>query len=177
MAQLPYDEPVRVDTRLDILPSGIRIVRLGTGDGFWLEEYRRILLVAAKDFLSRSRIPGTPEGVLLRLSAAVALPTQAVWLVLDPAYRMIGFAWVTLSSIFGGPIVASAPAVYLYPRKRTYGAFPELVKRMVEWSVANGAAHCFFETKRDRPRAWARIGAKPAAVIYEVETGENHGIR
>ena len=163
------------EAQLEILPSGVRVIRLGEGDGFWLEEYQKILLVAAKDFLARSRLPGTPEGVLTRLAIAVYEPNQAVWLVLDAEYRLIGFAWVVLSSPFGGPPIASAPAVYLYPRKRVGAIFPVLVRRRVEWSKMNGAAHCYFETRRDRPRAWARIGARPAAAIYEVEMGEHHG--
>jgi GNAT superfamily N-acetyltransferase len=163
------------DARLEVLPSGVRIIRLGPGEAFWLEEYQRILLVAAEDFLKRARIPGTPAGVLTRLTRAVHEPYQAVWLVLDPAYRLIGFAWVILSSPFAGPPVAVAPAVYLYPRKRSRGVFPVLVSRMIAWSAAQGAVRYSFETSRDRPRAWARIGFRPASVIYESEIGVHHG--
>jgi hypothetical protein len=157
---------------LEVLPSGVRIVRLGPGNDWWLDEYQRILHIAAEDFLRRARLPGTPEGVLERLRMAVYEPMQSVWMVLDPSYRLIGFALVTIQSPFGGPPVASAPVVYLYPRKRVREVFPTLVERMVAWSRAHGAAHCYFETRRDRPRAWARIAARPVSVIYEVSMGE-----
>jgi hypothetical protein len=81
-----------------VLPSGVRLVRLGPGDGAWLIEYEKILRVAAQDFLRRARLPGVPEGVLDGLWTALDDPQQAVWLVLDPAYRLLGFAWVKVTT-------------------------------------------------------------------------------
>jgi hypothetical protein len=162
------------DSRLAILPSGVRIVRLGPGDEGWLEEYQRILLIAAGDFLVRSGTLGTPEGVVARLRLGVGDPSQAVWLVLDPSYRLIGFSLLALSCPFGGPLVSGTLAVYLYPRKRHARVFPELVRRMVAWSREQGAEHCYFDSRRHRPRAWRRIGARAISTNYEVDVKEAH---
>jgi hypothetical protein len=156
------------DARLHILPSGVRIVRLGASDHGWVQEYHRILLRSAEDFLRRSQLAGTPEGVLLELNAALEMPWRAVWLVLRSDYRLIGFALAEVRASFGEAPEVFAVGMYLYPRRVPREVFPALVHAMLSWGRSQGATRGTFQTQRTETRAWRRIGARPRATLYEV---------
>jgi hypothetical protein len=158
-----------VDARFHVLPSGVRIVRLGAPHGGWLREYDKVLRVAAADFLRRGHVPGTAEGVVQELAAALASPRQAVFLVLRHDFALLGFALAELSSIFGGPRTAVAVATYLRPGKTPRAVFRALIDAMIAWAAQQGATIGYFHTRRlADARAWTRIGARPIATIYAV---------
>jgi hypothetical protein len=158
-----------VDSRLQVLPSGVRIIRLGATHGGWLREYDKVLRVAAADFLRRGHVPGTAEGVVQELAAALAVPQQAVFFVLRQDFAFLGFALAELSSIFGGPLTAVAVATYLRPGKTPRPVFRALIAAMQAWAAQHGATIGYFHTRRlAEARAWTRIGARPIATIYAV---------
>jgi GNAT superfamily N-acetyltransferase len=158
----------QANSRLQILPSGVRLVRLGANDHGWLQEYRPILLRSAEDFLRRSQLAGTPEGVLGELDAALEVPWRAVWLVLHPDYRLIGFALAEMRASFGEAPEVFAVGMYLYPRRVPRAVFPALVQAMLGWGRSHGATRGTFQTQRTETRAWRRIGARPRATLYEI---------
>jgi GNAT superfamily N-acetyltransferase len=155
-------------SRVHMLDSGVRVVRLGARDHGWLQEYRPILLRSAEDFLRRSQLAGTPEGVLLELHAALEVPWRAVWFVLRPDYRLIGFALAEVRASFGEAPEVFAVGMYLYPRRVPREVFPALVQAMLGWGRSHGATRGTFATHRTKARAWMRIGARPVATLYEV---------
>jgi hypothetical protein len=157
------------DARLQILPSGVRIVRLGPRDHGWLAEYRGLLALSARDFVRRAHLPGTPEAVLEELARSLTDPSRAVWLVLRPDYGLLGFALAEVSSSFGAPPAVVAMAVYLFPRRRTPRTlFPALVETILMWGQRRGATIGYFQTRRTESKAWQRIHATPVATIYAV---------
>jgi GNAT superfamily N-acetyltransferase len=163
----------RADSRLQVLPSEIRIVRLGPGHEGWLKEYADTLRHQAEDFLKRSGLAGNPDGVLTELVLSLDSPWRAVWLVLRPNYRLIGFAVAELRASFGQAPEVFAIGMYLYPKRVPREVFPALVRAILGWGRSNGATRGTFATQRTESRAWARIGARPVAQIYEVSiTGE-----
>ena len=169
---------VAIDTapRVQVLPSGVRFIRLEPGDEGWLVEYERILRLAAEDFLRRAHVPGTVDGVLQELAASLEHPARAVWLVLWPDYRCLGFACAEVAAQFGGPRTVTAIATYLHPTKRTPRAvFPALVAAMLAWGASLGATMGQFWTRRTEARAWARVGAHPVATIYTVPIAAPEG--
>jgi hypothetical protein len=166
---------VEVQPRFQVLPSGIRIVRLGPTDHGWLAEYRAILDRSVQDFLRRAHVPGTPAAVLEELAGSLAIPTRAVWLVLRPDYGLLGFALAELRALFGAPPEVFCLAAYLYPRRPARGIFPGLVRVMLEWGRGHGATTGTFQTSRVKPRAWARVGAQPTATIYTVPMPSDGG--
>ena len=91
----------QTDSRMQVLPSDIRIVRLGPGYDGWLQEYADMLRHQAEDFLRRAGMTGDPEGVVTELALSLDSPWRAVWLVLRPNYRLIGFAVAELRASFG----------------------------------------------------------------------------
>jgi GNAT superfamily N-acetyltransferase len=155
-------------SRVQMLESGVRLVRLGASDHGWLQEYRPILLRSAEDFLRRSRLAGTPEGVLGELHAALEVPWRAVWLVLHPDYRLIGFALAEMRASFGEAPEVFAVGMYLYPRRVPREVFSALVQAILGWGRSHGATRGTFATHRTEVRAWRRIGARPVATLYEV---------
>jgi hypothetical protein len=147
----------------------VRIVRLDVAHGGWLLEYEKVLRVAAADFLRRGHVPGTAEGVVQELAAALASPHQAVFLVLRHDFALLGFALAELSSIFGGPLTGVAVATYLRPGKTPRAVFRALIDAMQAWAAQQGATMGYFHTRRlAEARAWTRIGARPIATIYAV---------
>ena len=104
-----------VTSRFQVLPSGVRLVRLGAGEHGWLKEYRQILLAGADDFLRRSQLAGTPEGVLMELSVSLESPWRAVWLVLRSDFRLIGWAIAEVRAGFGQAPEVFAVGVYSVP--------------------------------------------------------------
>jgi hypothetical protein len=155
--------------RLQILSSGVRIVRLGPMDHGWLAEYRSILFHSAQDFVRRAHLPGTPEAVLEELAMSLTNPSRAVWLVLRPDYGLLGFALAEVSSSFGAPPAVIAMAVYLFPRRHTPKTiFPALVEAILVWGQSHGATIGYFQTRRTESKAWQRIHATPVATIYAV---------
>ena len=164
-------EPL-VSSRLTVLPTGVRIIRLGQGDGGWLRELEAILRISAKDFLQRSGVAGTPEAVLEELAWSLAHPHRAVWLVLTAEYRLLGFALAELRSSFGAPPEVFSVGTYLYPRRTPRDVFPAVVRAMLDWGRGYGATRGTFQTKRTESRAWARVGAKPVATLFEIQMAE-----
>jgi GNAT superfamily N-acetyltransferase len=155
--------------RFQILPSGIKIARLGAGDQGWLVEFRQILEIAAADFLRRAHQAGTPTGVIDDLAHALEQPHQAVWVVVDPAFRLRGFALAEIrTGEFGCAPRAFVPAAYLYPRRTPRAVFPALVQAILAWAAPYGATSLDFQTRRPAARAWRRVGATPAATLYTV---------
>jgi hypothetical protein len=162
--------------RVQVLPSGVRFVRLEPGDEGWLVEYEQTLRLAAEDFLKRAHLPGTVDGVLQELAASLAHPARAVWLVLWQDYRCIGFAIAEVSAQFGGPRTVLAVATYLRTKWRAPRAvFPALVAVMLAWGASLGATVGQFWTRRTEARAWARVGAQPTATIYTVPIAAPEG--
>lgn len=159
-------------TRLAILPTGVRIVRLGIGDAAWLREYEKILRVAAKDFLTRAHQAGTPEGVLAELADALSALHRAVWFVLTPDYRFLGFALAEIVQEFGAPPRVFVQAAYLYPRRTPRSVLPALTEAIRAWGAACGAASLDFQTRRPSAGAWRRVGATPIATLYRVPIGD-----
>jgi len=156
-----------VSDRFRILPSGIRIARLGSGDQGWLIEFRQILAIAAADFLRRAHQAGTPEGLIEDLSRALESPHRAVWVIVDPAFRLRGFALAEiLGGEFGLPPRAFVSAAYLYPRRTPRSVFPALVEAIRAWAATHGATTLGFQTRRSVARAWRRVGAFPTATVY-----------
>ena len=154
------------DSRLDILPSGVRIVRLGARDDVWLREYDKILRGAAQDFLTRSHQAGTPEGVIEELAMALTHPQRAVWLVVRADYRLLGFALAEIVQEFGAPPRVFVQAAYLWPNRTPRSVLPALTQAIRTWGVACGAASLDFQTRRTTGGAWARVGARPVAILY-----------
>ena len=161
-----------VTARFQVLPSGVRLVRLGSGEHGWLTEYRQILLAGAEDFLRRSQLTGTPEGVLMELSVSLESPWRAVWLVLRPDFRLIGWAIAEVRAGFGQAPEVFAVGVYLFPRRVPREVFPALVGAILGWGRIHGATRGTFATQRTESRAWKRIGARPAATFYEIPIEE-----
>ena len=59
----------------------------------------------AKDFLKRSGVAGTPEGVLEELAQSLAHPQRAVWLVLaEPSTGCSGLRWRSCARASGRPL-------------------------------------------------------------------------
>jgi hypothetical protein len=162
-------------SRVHMLDSGVRLVRLGARDHGWLQEYHPILFRSAEDFLRRSQLAGTPEGVLLELNAALEVPWRAVWFVLRPDYRLIGFALAEVRASFGEAPEVFAVGMYLYPRRVPREVFPALVQAMLGWGRAQGATRGTFATHRTEARAWTRIGARPVATLYEIPMAAEGG--
>jgi hypothetical protein len=153
--------------RFQILPSGARIVRLGLGEDGWLREYQKILRISAQDFLSRAHQAGTPDGVLDALDAALGRRDQAVWLVLQGDYRLLGFALAEVRQDFDAPPHVFVIAAYLYPRRTPRSVLVALVDAIRAWGGARGATAIDFQTRRPR-KAWGRVGARPLATLYTV---------
>jgi GNAT superfamily N-acetyltransferase len=162
----------RADSRMQMLPSEIRIVRLGPGHDGWLHEYAETLRHQATDFLQRAGIPGDPDGVLSELVLSLDSPWRAVWLVLRPNYRLIGWAVAELRASFGQAPEVFAIAMYVYPKRVPREVFPALVSAILGWGRTHGASRGTFATTRTESRAWARIGAHPAATLYEIPMPE-----
>ena len=157
------------DSRMQVLPSEIRIVRLGPGHDGWLHEYGDTLRHQAEDFLRRAGITGDPEGVVTELALSLDSPWRAVWLVLRPNYRLIGFAVAELRASFGQALEVFAIGMYLYPKRVPREVFPALVGAILGWGRSKGATRGTFATKRTESRAWQRIGARPTGqIIYEI---------
>jgi hypothetical protein len=160
---------VEAPERYQVLACGVRIVRLGAEQAGWLREYDKVLRVAAADFLRRGHVPGTPEGVVQELTAALASPQQAVFLVLRHDFVLLGFALVECSTIFGGPVTGVAVATYLRPGKTPRPVFRALIDAMRAWVAQQGGTLGYFHTRRTaEARAWTRIGARPIATIYAI---------
>lgn len=157
--------------RLDILPTGVRLVRLEAGDEGWLREFEKILLVAAKDFLARAHQAGTPEGVVAELHAALWSPARAVWFVLTPEYRLLGFALAEIVQEFAAPPRVFVQAAYLYPRRTPRSVLPALTRAIVAWGAQAGATTVDFQTQRPSAGAWRRVGAQPLATLYRIPIG------
>lgn len=160
------------DSRITVLSSGVRVVRLQAGDQGWIQEFEPILRIAAKDFLQRSGAEGTPEGVLAEVAQSLWSPHRAVWLALTDEYRLLGFALAELRSSFGAPPELFTIVTYLYPRRTPRDVFPTLVKAMLDWGRSHGATRGTFQTQRQKPGAWARIGAKPIATVFAIPIAE-----
>jgi hypothetical protein len=152
--------------RFRILESGVRIARLGTGDGGWLVEYDKILRIAAQDFLRRAHQPGTVDGVLDELARALAEPHKAVWFILQRDYRLLGFALAEIAQDFGSTPRAFVQAAYLYPRTTPRSVLPALTQAIRAWAATQGATTLGFQTRRPADRAWQRVGATRAATVY-----------
>jgi GNAT superfamily N-acetyltransferase len=155
--------------RIHILSSGARLIRLTAADGSaWLREYRKILQVASAEFLKRSGLPGDPDRVLSEL-ADLLTHGGAVWLVVDPDYRLLGFSAARLrAAAWSDALVSEIPCTYLYPKKTPRGVFKALVTAMIAWSKEEGARSILFTTRRIEDAAWQRItGAKKIAAVYE----------
>jgi hypothetical protein len=165
---------MQTDSRMQVLPSEIRIVRLGPGHDGWLREYGDTLRHQAKDFLRRAGMTGDPEGVVTELALSLDSPWRAVWLVLRPNYRLIGFAVAELRASFGQAPEVFAIGMYLYPKRVPREVFPALVSAILGWGRSKGATRGTFATQRTESRAWARIGAKPHATLYEIQITEGH---
>lgn len=161
----------RQDSRLTVLPTGMRVIRLAPGEQSWLSEYGTILRMAVEDFLKRGRGLGTVDGLLQHMADTIDSPWHAVWLVVDPEYRLVGFALAKLTWVFGAGPFATVDALYLYPKKSTRGLYAQMIEILQEWASANGAIDAFCETRRDRPRAWKKIGARPFSVVYQLPMG------
>jgi hypothetical protein len=159
-------------SRLTVLASGVRVVRLESGDQGWLTEFEPILRISAKDFLKRSGAAGTPEGVLEELAQSLWHPHRAIWLVLTAEYRLLGFALAELRASFGAPPELFTIVAYLYPKRTPREVFPALVKAMLAWGRERGATRGTFQTQRMKPGAWARIGAKPIATVFAIPIAE-----
>ena len=162
-------EPVPVDAaeRFRILPSGVKIARLGSGDQGWLVEFRQILEIAAADFLKRAHQAGTVAGVIDDLDRALEHPHQAVWVVVDPAFRLRGFALAEIrAGEFGGPPRAFVQAAYLYPKRTPRSVLPALTQAILAWAGTHGATELGFQTRRSAARAWQRVGATAVATLY-----------
>ncbi|HJY45345.1 MAG TPA: hypothetical protein VJ301_12045 [Propionibacteriaceae bacterium] len=166
----------RVESRLVILPDGVRIVRLETGDTGWLREYHAILRVAAQDFLRRARLSGTGDIVCAEL-AELLEAGGAVWLVLDAQYRLLGFSAIRLGrAAFDRTLVAEVAACYLYPKRTPREVFPRLWAEMGRWAQQQGATTAAFQTRRLTNKAWTRQGARRVGAVYEVDLkGETDG--
>jgi hypothetical protein len=159
-------------SRFDILPSGIRLVRLGPDDEVWVREYEKILSVSAQDFLARAGQAGTPEGVVAEVRDALTQESRAVWFVLQPDYRFLGFALAEIVREFGAPPRVFVQATYLYPRRTPRSVLPALTQAIRAWGAACGAASLDFQTRRPSAGAWQRVGARPIATLYRVPIGD-----
>lgn len=157
-----------IDSRLHVLPNGVRLVELGPLERGWLVEFDQILRLAAADFLKRAHQAGTPDGVLDDLAAALTQPHRAVWLVLSAEYRFLGFALVELVQEFGAPPKVFVQAAYLWPRRPSRAVLPALTAAIQAWGVARGATALVFQTRRETARAWRRVGAQPVAALYTI---------
>jgi len=162
-----------VDTRLTVLPSGVRIVRLGVGDDEWVREYEKILTIAAQDFLTRAQQAGTPEGVIEELRDALAQAHRAVWFVLQADYRFLGFALAEIVWEFGAPPRVFVQAAYLYPRRTPRSVLAHLAQAIRAWGATLGAVSLDFQTRRPSAGAWRRVGALPVATLYRVPIGDD----
>jgi hypothetical protein len=161
------------DPRLTVLPSGIRLVRLGVGDAAWVQEYEKILHAAAQDFLRRAQQAGTPEGVLDELRRALTQESRAVWFVLQPDYRFLGFALAEIVQEFGAPPRVFVQAAYLYPRRTPRSVLSALAQAIRAWGATWGASALDFQTRRPSAGAWRRVGAQPVATLYRVPIGDD----
>jgi GNAT superfamily N-acetyltransferase len=161
------------DSRLTVLPTGMRVIRLAPGEQSWLVEYETILRMAIRDFLKRGKGLGTVEGLLQHMADAIDNTWHGVWLVVDPEYRLVGFACAKLTWVFGAGPFATVDALYLYPKKASRGLYAQMITVLQEWAAASGAVDAFCETRRDRPRAWKKIGAKPFSVVYQLPMKES----
>jgi hypothetical protein len=165
----------QADSRMQVLPSEIRIVRLGPGHDRWLHEYADTLRHQAEDFLKRSGLAGNPDGVLTEFLLSLDSPWRAVWLVVRPNYRLIGWAVAEVRASFGQAPEVFAIGMYLYPKRVPREVFPALVQAMLGWGRSHGATRGTFQTSRIEARAWARVGAQPTATIYTVAMPSDGG--
>jgi hypothetical protein len=165
-----------IDARIQILESGVRIVRLEAGDLAWIREYEPILRVAAKDFLTRGGMPGEAARVVTELQD-ILTHGGAVWLIVDNQYRLLGFAAARLrTAAWSAGLIAEIPCCYMYPRKTPKIARPALLRAIIAWAREGHAAHLCWTTRRFADAAWRRIsGARRIAAIYELSLEPTDG--
>jgi hypothetical protein len=174
----PETEPDYSGARFVKLAEGPRLVRLETPvDLAWLREYRVILRAAARDFLKRSHLEGDPDVVLEELGELLQTGGRgAVWLIVDPEYRLLGFSAVRIGRAAWSPeSIASVLCCYLFPRKTPRSVFGRLWIEMIRWARGQGAQRGYFQTRRGTRRAWARHGATLIGALYQVDLAEPSG--
>lgn len=155
------------DARYQILEGGVRLVRLEDEAGIgWLREYRSILRTAAADFLKRGKFDGDRDVVVDELMELLSVG-GAVWLVLDPEYRLLGWAAVRLRrAAWAKRLVAEVPGVYLYPKRTPRHVFRALFDTMLAWAAAEGAEELAFTSRRPIRGVEAITGAKVVGCVY-----------
>jgi len=139
-----------------------RILRVTTPE--MLTVYDREWRSAIRDFHTRTQLthlPGPPvtiqevsDGIL----SAIGHPEVALWIGLTAHYRLLGFLLASVGRNVWGPPIAVIHAAYLWPRRRSPDLMPALVAAATAWARSRGAPVIGFQSRRARPRAFARVG-------------------
>jgi hypothetical protein len=149
-----------------------RILRVATPG--MLAPYAREFTAAVRDFHARSGAwpssgSTTPGEIEAALRAVPGSDTAALWLGLTPSYRLLGWLVATVGRDLWGPVTGFVLGAYLWPKRPNLACLPALVAAAESWARQQGATAMAFATVRDRPRAWARLGYRPAQRVYAKE--------
>lgn len=154
-------------------PGGGRIIRAQSPE--MLLPFDRELEPAAREFVKRAKDTTSPakddgygpDHVLEMLRLSSTNHDDAVWLVLDERYRLLGFLVVSLVVPIGAyRLEAQILAYYMFPKRPAYRAAPVLSEMLDAWARSKGVARIVFLTHRARPLAWGRHGYEPIGQIY-----------
>lgn len=144
-------------------------------DARMLEPFRFELKKAAQEFCRRaeSNLPTgypdayTPDDVIAALKAAPTDPHSGAWIVVDAGFRLLGFLVVVLGeSLARGRTDAMVSLYYLWPKRMNLRVSPALNEMLEAWARERGCRRIIFTTRRDRPKAWKRLGFAPIGVVY-----------
>lgn len=169
--------PPRRDGR-GLLPTVVRarnarIVRL-LSPGM-LSPFRFELRKAAEEFVRRAEggVPAaygavyTPEDVIRTLEEAASRGDQAAWIATDDGWRLLGFLSVILGQSFlSGQPECMVALYYLWPRRMNLAISPVLNEVVDGWARQHGCERVVFTSRRDRPKAWGRLGFTEVGRVY-----------